>query len=760
MRRLLAGWFVVIAAARGAAQTPYASADSALAAGQPWRANQILAPLLAVPATRTPDVVLLAARSAAAWEGWQTVRSLLEHETWLDAQFDRLGRRLLTDADLAQARNADALDDALAAAVVDGSRDNEEQAHRLVDLARAYDRLDQLDSAATTYRRAMALLPDLADWLALRAAGVTADSAGRAALYASVALPAALPRIPWTEALAHDRDDDFDGAAARYNALGAHVAGFKVEWRGATTDSAKAAIGAGLAQLLRASSNSAESRDALDLIDQVNPPMVRDDRLAVARRAAAVNRPQDAVDQFSRAAVELPLADKDRVMLGTALGAVSRWPDAAEVFAAVHDPAYAGEAAYFRARALLRANQLDPAEHALHQVVRQYPGDTSAASIALYLLADLAIDAGEVDSARADYLRLATRYPSSSQRSHAILTAALIALERGDAGVAIRELSHALDVHAVPQETDASRYWLGRARWQIGDTAGARQAWRELLPRGPESYYAVRAAARLDTIPWPVITTPPAIPPDSLNGVFARAARLDALGLDMEARFERDRLSGDARGTDAERTGEAFLAHGFMARAAQLGSRAASAGAPKDATLWQLIYPLPFAESLRQTAASESVDPLLVASVIRQESGFEPHATSRTDARGLMQVQPSTGRDLARALGFPDFDPALLWIAPINLVFGIHHFAAALRRYPEVERSLAAYNAGESRVNSWTIAPLTGQRRSADHVHDPIDDPELFVERIPFVETRDYVRAIIRNQSVYRMVYGAPSTPH
>jgi soluble lytic murein transglycosylase len=72
-------------------------------------------------------------------------------------------------------------------------------------------------------------------------------------------------------------------------------------------------------------------------------------------------------------------------------------------------------------------------------------------------------------------------------------------------------------------------------------------------------------------------------------------------------------------------------------------------------------------------------------------------------------------------------------------------------------RGVAAYNAGTSRVDSWTISPLNGQRRSADHVRDPIDDPDLFVERIPFVETRDYVRAIIRNEAVYRMLYGAPT---
>ena len=223
--------------------------------------------------------------------------------------------------------------------------------------------------------------------------------------------------------------------------------------------------------------------------------------------------------------------------------------------------------------------------------------------------------------------------------------------------------------------------------------------------------------------------------------------------MDAEARFERDRIAAEAQGADGERVGEAFFARGFMSRAATLASRAIAAGVAKDAILWQLMYPLPFAGTLRATAQREQVDPLLVASVIRQESGFEPHATSRTNARGLMQVEPATGHDLAQVLGFPDFDPALLWIGQVNLVLGIHHFAASLARYPEIERGLAAYNAGTARVDRWTMSPLNGQLRTADHVRDPVGDVEIFVERIPFVETRDYVRAIIRNQAVYRMLY-------
>ncbi len=111
---------------------------------------------------------------------------------------------------------------------------------------------------------------------------------------------------------------------------------------------------------------------------------------------------------------------------------------------------------------------------------------------------------------------------------------------------------------AVTGEVDASHYWLARARLAMGDTAAAHAGFRELVARGPDSYYAVRAAARLDTMPWPSFNAVPPIPPDSLDGIFDRARRLELLGLDMEAKFERDRVAAEAKGIDAERVGEAF----------------------------------------------------------------------------------------------------------------------------------------------------------------------------------------------------------
>lgn len=737
-----------------AAQSPLDDAEAAIAAGQPWRATQLLTPVLAVAETRTPEAVMLAARAAAGWEGWTMVRRLLEPATWLETRFDRLGPRLLTEAALAEQRNLPALTLARQAVVLgEQGRSTQEQGERLLLLARAYDRLDQRDSAAVAYLRAARFLPDISDWIVLRAAGVSADSSARSALFGQLTLPAALPRIAWTEALARERGNDFAGAAARYDRLGARSSAARMRWRAAKTGADSARVISSLIAMLGGGNTTAQAREALDLLDRLSPRVTRDQRLVIARRAAAVGRTVQAMDEFAAAAKVSPLTGPDRFTYGTVLGALNRWPEAAKQFQRVTVPNLAGHAAYFNARALLRSGNGAGATAALQEVVRNFPRDSASAATALFLLGDLAIDGNRPDSARSYFLTLATRYPTASEKPRAIILAALIAFQQGDPAATVRELTQALSGNAGG-EVDAMRYWLARARLTSGDSSGGVAGLRDLLARGPESYYALRSAARLDTLPWRRIenTLPPTS--DSLRPIFLRAARLEALGLDVEARYELDRLASDASGIDALiATGQAFASNGLASRAQQLGLRASSAGAPRDATLWQLLYPLPFESALRATAERAGVDPMLAASVIRQESGFVPHATSRTDARGLMQIMPPVGRELARGVGLADFDPALLWIPDVNLALGMRHFAAAMRRYPDIERALAAYNAGGTPVDRWSASQFDGAPRSGAAIRAPIADIELFVERIPFVETRDYVRIIIRNFAIYQLLY-------
>jgi soluble lytic murein transglycosylase len=155
---------------------------------------------------------------------------------------------------------------------------------------------------------------------------------------------------------------------------------------------------------------------------------------------------------------------------------------------------------------------------------------------------------------------------------------------------------------------------------------------------------------------------------------------------------------------------------------------------------YRALYPAPLLDMLARESRRNAIDPALFAALVRQESWYNPRATSGAGARGFAQVMPRVGQAVARSLGFPHFDPALLYEPEASVTLGASHLAASLRRYEDEARALAAYNAGQSRVQRWI-------RKSG------ADDPEVFIERIPFVETRDYVRIVLRNRELYRALY-------
>ena len=150
-------------------------------------------------------------------------------------------------------------------------------------------------------------------------------------------------------------------------------------------------------------------------------------------------------------------------------------------------------------------------------------------------------------------------------------------------------------------------------------------------------------------------------------------------------------------------------------------------------------------DALLAEAAEQRLDQSFVAAVIRQESSFNPAATSPAGARGLAQVMPELGARLARELNYPVWDPVLLYQPDVSIQLGAFHLRELLGLYDQRAHILAAYNAGTSRVERWS-------KRIG------VTDPEVFAERISFVETRDYVRIIQRNEDIYRALYGGEVT--
>ena len=727
--------------ARAIAQSDVLSrAQAAIDSGHPWRATQILGPLLHDAAQRTPAALLVAARAAAGWGGWTEVDRLVGSAAWIDTAFGGEARELLARSALE--RDADTIALAHATAAVRDARDRAARAPRLVWLARALERNRQFDSAAAIYDRAGDAWPSIGDWLALRAAGNERDSVARAERFEHVTLAVAKPRIAWTEAQSRERFGDLLGAAARYEKLGEMVSALRLRFAAATDSAARAGIVSQLVAFIRAHSGSSDARAAVDVLDKAAITLGSADALTVARSTAVSGPPARAASAYAAAASAAePLTDNDHLLYGQVLARLGRTREALAQLSAVKG-SLAGQAAYQRARIVLGQGNAAATRAALREVVARFPKETAIASTALYLLADLATDAGNDDEARATFRRLYRTYPASARADDARFHAGIIVLAHGNPRTAAHEFDSIFTRTPRADYAAAARYWSGRAWVAAKNPTLARQRWRGLIADEPLTYYAFQSARRLGEKGW---APPPAAPPmpsaPAVDSAVARIRVLDRLGMDAEVRFELDALDAASRAS-ADRmlaTAQAFMTLGQPSRAIRLAQQLLDRGL-RDERVYRLVFPLVDRDELVRVSKAHDLDPALVAALIRQESNFTARAVSAANARGLMQVLPSVGEEVARSLDFPVWSPALLLDADANLQLGTAHLAAFIKQYGALARVLAAYNAGGSRVDRWS--------RKAG-----ASDPELFTERIPFVETRDYVRIVLRNRDVYRALY-------
>ena len=613
-------------------------------------------------------------------------------------------------------------------------------ARALVLHARELDRADSLDQARAAYAEAATKLPQLADWFYLRAAGVTGDSSQRAGYFAKVRSDVARSRIPVTDAIARERAHDLAGAIRAYTAAGERLDALRLRVNPPSDDASRAAARGDLLAFISTAPNSADARDAIDLFDKVFTTTTPAEELAIARAASKAGLPERAAKGFAKAP---GLADaSDNFSYGSVLFRLRRYADAADQFGRVRSPAaLAAAAQYQRARAQIALGSTDAGRATLRAITIAYPRDTSSAS-ALLLLADLATDDNRDQDARQALMNLLKRFPTGRHAATARFRAGMISYITGDRKSAIAEFDSLYARDSNSTDALAALYWAGRSYSAAGNKVKANDRWRTIIRNEPLSYYAVMAAKRLDT----VLVSPDRSPPNyaripAVDSAVNRIVGLKDLGMDVEAGFENDRLFRDAL---KDRRWMVATAHGLAgsdqsSRSIALGKKALDdiGYSPEN---FRLYFPVLERETLISSSKQNGLDPALVAAIIRQESNFNPQATSPAGARGLMQLMPSVGQSLAAEKGIGPWNPDLLYEPDVSIKLGTAHLSTLVRKYPEVVKSLAAYNAGESRVEKWSTKAGA-------------NDPEVFTERIPFVETRDYVRTILRNRAYYQALY-------
>ncbi|MGA9753037.1 MAG: transglycosylase SLT domain-containing protein [Acidobacteriota bacterium] len=303
-------------------------------------------------------------------------------------------------------------------------------------------------------------------------------------------------------------------------------------------------------------------------------------------------------------------------------------------------------------------------------------------------------------------------------------------------------------VRALPPSSDyrsAAAYSLIRLGRVSGEEAAALRL--DILREDRYGYfgYRVRGGPPAPDQPAP---PPPAPAPVQPGSHAAKGFELLRCGLLPEAggEFEMASRAADDPGTQwamARAMAEADDYTGAIRSLRRLYPNAfGQSGDSVPAEAWRILFPRPFWPQVRTAASTFDLPVFFVCSVIRQESLWDPDALSASGAVGLMQLLPGTARAVARKFDLKHTDLSRLRDPAWNALAGCAYMTEMLKRYGgQVHLALAAYNAGPGRVDEWLRRPGCPK------------DPDLFIESIPFRETRSYVRRILLNQWEYGRLY-------
>lgn len=384
-------------------------------------------------------------------------------------------------------------------------------------------------------------------------------------------------------------------------------------------------------------------------------------------------------------------------------------------------------------------------------------------------LADALFSSGNMYMLRRDYAHavtyyseLAQRFPRSGYAPAAHWRAAWLEYRQGLFADAARMFDEQIRLYPSDPSAVAALYWRGRLHeFQDHNLTLAATDYRTIIARYQHFFYAEMARVRLKAmgepelasqtrvldgfqplpIPHLVDTFPADSPHIAKARLIANAGLNEYIGQELAADPDSDSWGALAEAQIYASFGETFRAMKALKRALPYAMSAPIASIPL--AYWRILFPEPWWDTVKEESAKNGLDPYLVASLMRQESEFNPSVVSYANAWGLMQLEPRVGRSLARQEGISGFTTHQLLNPEMNIRLGTRYLKQMLDHYGGVqEYALAAYNAGDSRVVDWQSA---GPYRGLDE----------FVESIPFTQTREYVEAILRNEEIYRAIDAA-----
>jgi len=536
--------------------------------------------------------------------------------------------------------------------------------------------------------------------------------------------------------------------------------------------------------------NHPGSRWALRALQPFGAPRTADDRYDVGQVYFHHGQWADAIASFRTLIARHPSDTRvgmARYFEARAHFAAKDYASAVSGFTTAYRRRGVRAALFYLGRCAVRVDDDRRGADLLLEFAKKYPAHESADD-ALWYAAWSLERLGDHAKARQTYLRLAARYPASRNVEQSRFRACLALYAAGKLAEAVRAFT-ALGDTSQGYLRDQAYFWAGKCRERLGDPAAAKRFYSQAARSYPASYYAARAALALspeerEALARQVLQSAngASAPDDTTLSSFASPSirGLQPLLGDTATRSSRVAPQGRIEGSPSLRRGDLLILLGLhseagrelypverasdnnlsalrsllrryeriraFGRAMRVAGRIVELEQRAEGRLsldaFRRLYPTYYADLIERPADENRVEPPLVLAIIRQESAFDPAAVSSAGARGLMQVLPATGAAWAADLGIRDFKPQDLYDPAISIRYGCREIASYLARFPRDLRgtvlALSSYNAGLDVAQKWDRTL-------------PADVDEL-VENIPYHETRGYVKQVLRNYEIYKLL--------
>jgi soluble lytic murein transglycosylase len=375
------------------------------------------------------------------------------------------------------------------------------------------------------------------------------------------------------------------------------------------------------------------------------------------------------------------------------------------------------------------------------------------------------------------YAQILARYPESDYAPESGWNLLWPLLNSGRRLEYLTQAQRYIERYPYARSAPKALFWIGKLQEKSSPLL-AKETYQKLVQQYPNNYYAFRAQGRLRALSgnsdpgwvtfagrqdYPVqlmdIKQLDILPPAAAFEPGERGRRLRELAKELVAigvpedvnlllSSVMSEVPASVQSWSAQLTGDRAKglrlmreAHEAQAKAAFLSGRSTPPRVPESE--WKLLYPLYFNDLIKDAGAKAGLDPFLVQALMREESYFNEFAISSSNAQGLMQLLPSTAKEVAAWEALASFKTGDLFTPAVNIRLGTRYLGFLHQQFKGNSMlSVGAYNGGPGAMKRWV--------QNSDCLYS---DPDLFVERIPYAQSRDYIKKVFASYWNYTRLY-------